>query len=525
VTRPRLSRLVVGTAVGFLGATAAVLQGQAGRAVASVTVTPSNASVQVGGSIALTAAALDRRGRVLAGQMFTWSSSNTALATVSGGVVTGVAVGPVSITATTGGQDGVAHVTVTPLPSVVPKPGPPGTRIGFPPPLVSLDDHHHCLLRGDGAAFCWGSNASGELGDGTTREHSMPVAAAPSLGFKTLGVGASHSCGLSMSGSIACWGDNQSQQLGSFANAMSVTAIVVTPQTFRSLSVGGYHACAVTVTGTAYCWGANDYGQLGNFSAASHAPVFVAGGRSFRSVSAGAYHTCGIDSYGAVYCWGWDDWGQLGVPPPADVCGTQPDPPGAVRIGALLVAAHCIKRPVFVPVPLLDPFSASFAMFTSVTAGYSHTCGIDTHAAVWCWGSNTSGQLGNGTVSRSGTPAAVARPMRFASVSAGRAHTCGLTPDGEALCWGDDSTGQLGDGPDLSMGVQTCPTLPDGSRPRCVPQAGNQRSLPVAVVGGLRFASVSAGGNSTCAVTTDGSVYCWGAVAGSREPVRLSGWR
>lgn len=498
----------------LLGAGAGVLPAQGGRPVASVTVTPTAPSVLVGGSITLTATAFDRSGRALPGRTFTWSSGNPALATVSGGVVTALAVGRVSITATTGGQNGMASVTVT-VPAAVSRPGIPSPHVGLPLPVVSVGERHHCVLGGGGAVACWGSNSYGELGDGTTTNRITPVAAGAQQRFQAVAVGANHTCGLLMSGVVACWGDNAYHQLGSNPARSSSSPIVVSTQPFRSLSVGGNHACAVMATGVAYCWGANDLGQLGNFSAASNAPVPVTYGIPFSTISAGAYHTCAVGSgtwfwtRGAVYCWGWDDAGQLGEPLPTDRC--QPNSLGA--------AAHCSKRPV--QVPTSTPSS-------SVSAGYAHTCGVDGHGTVWCWGDNRFGQLGNGSFASSSTPVAAASPLRFTSVSAGRHHTCGVATTGAAFCWGADSSGQLGGGVQPPVvgcvgGGRISIGGVSGKLP-CAPLWVPPSDTAVVVAGGLRFASVSAGGNSTCGVTTAGAVYCWGEVVSSREPVRLSGW-
>jgi alpha-tubulin suppressor-like RCC1 family protein len=509
-------------AVAFLGALAGELAAQGGRPVASVTVTPTPATVPVGGAITLTATAFDRSGRPLTGRAFNWSSSNTALATVSGGVVTGVAPGSVAITATTGGQNGTASVTVTPA---VPRPGILPPSIGLP--VVSLGMRHDCAIRSDGAAYCWGWNDAGDLGDGTTLDQRSPVPAASSLGrFQAIGVGATHTCGLLRTGLVDCWGDNRDQQLGSYAAAMSLSPVALSSLTFQSLSVGGNHACAVTGTGTAYCWGANNLGQLGNYSAASHAPVPVAGSIAFRSISAGGYHTCGVTRTDELYCWGWNDAGQIGTSTPSETCGYQPasgPTQPTYGLGSIPVTAHCIRRPALVVFMISDSlWQFRPPAFTSVAAGYAHTCVIEMRGGVWCWGRNDRGQLGSGAIGRGGDVVRVASLLQFAFISAGRDHTCALTSTGEAFCWGADSTGQLGRGP-LPMGVEVCPTLPNGTSVGCYPDR-TYSAVPVAVVGGLRFVSIKAGGNSTCGVTTAAAVFCWGEVAGSSEPVRLSWW-
>ena len=134
------------------------------------------------------------------------------------------------------------------------------------------------------------------------------------------------------------------------------------------------------------------------------------------------------------------------------------------------------------PVPI-----ASQLTFTTISAGGFHACGLTTAGAVYCWGSNAFGELGNGTTAASLVPVPIASVLTFASLSVGNRHNCALTAGGAAYCWGDNTDGLLGNGG--SAGVST---------------------TPVAVLGGLTFASVSAGRFHTCGVTTNGAAYCWG---------------
>ena len=123
-------------------------------------------------------------------------------------------------------------------------------------------------------------------------------------------------------------------------------------------------------------------------------------------------------------------------------------------------------------------------LFTTIAAGYFHSCGLAVDAAAHCWGENDAGQLGAAVGPVSNLPIPVSGGLSFAKLSAGRTHSCGVTPAGVAYCWGDNS---------LGAGAAT-PTSP----------------VPVAVAGGLTFADVIAGYGHTCGVTTGGAGYCWG---------------
>jgi len=156
--------------------------------------------------------------------------------------------------------------------------------------------------------------------------------------------------------------------------------------------------------------------------------VKVAFKGTFTALSAGGLHTCGLTTGGAAYCWG-DGW-TLGA--------------GTEVLGMCFSQQRCSPTPVRV---------AGELTFAVLSAGGSHTCGLTTAAAGYCWGGGVHGELGDGSQTGSAVPVAVTGGLTFATLSAGVDHSCGVTLAGVAYCWGDNRSGQLGDGTRTSSSV------------------------------------------------------------------------
>lgn len=320
--------------------------------------------------------------------------------------------------------------------------------------MISAGYFHTCGLTTGGAAYCWGNNGSGQLGDPAFSGSAVPVGVSGGINFAKVTAGRDHSCGVNTGGVAYCWGNNFYGQLG-VPSGSGVPAGVSGNHTFASASAGYAHSCGVTTGGAGYCWGDNSQGELGTGSLdSSSAPVAVTGMLAFASISPGRYLTCGRTTTGAAYCWGGNFYGELGD-------GTT------------------VQRTS--PVPVSGQLN-----FAIVSAGGFHACGLTTGGLAYCWGWNEEGTLGNATLISSSTPVAVSGNHTFVSLSAGNRHTCGVTTGGAAFCWGENSTGHLGNGTTI------------------------RSSIPVAVSGGYTFASISAGRFHTCGVTTGGAGYCWG---------------
>jgi len=350
---------------------------------------------------------------------------------------------------------GTATVTAT----VATKSG-SGTMIVAPPAGlsgVSAGDARTCAFAAGGAVSCWGAGYAGSAFG------QVPVQLATALRFAAVSVGGEFACGLTSAGKAYCWGANESGQLGNGTTTDAATPVAVSgSSTFTSISAGYRYVCGLTTGGAALCWGENPKGQLGtaNTTAVS-IPTSVSGGVAFASISAKLNHTCGVSTSGTLFCWGDNSVGQLG-----DNTVTQRNIPTHVT---------------------------GSQTYTAVSAGASGTCAVATGGVAYCWGTGVGGFYTNGTNQL--TPVAVAGNHLFSAISLGDDHACGVTAAGVAWCWGANIWGQLGNGLKTST------------------------ATPVAVSGGLAFATISAGvyfysdeGHSshTCGVTTGGITYCWG---------------
>lgn len=286
---------------------------------------------------------------------------------------------------------------------------------------VTAGHNHSCGLAPGGAAYCWGANQYGQLGDGTTnqRTSAVLVQGASGLTFVQVAAGTDHTCGLVAGGLAYCWGENSLGQLGDGTTTQrSLPTIVAAPPgvTFTQLTAGDRHTCAVASNSRAYCWGYNQSGRLGDGTTTMRlSPVQVLG-PLFKQVEAGWYHSCGVSLDGRGYCWGANNNGQLGD-------GTT-----------------TVRR---TPVAVLRNVT-----YVQITAGGTHSCAVINAGGITCWGANQYGKLGDGTTAASSIPTVLqgADGIVFAWVSAGGAHTCGMTGTGVAYCWGSGQFGELGNG-------------------------------------------------------------------------------
>jgi alpha-tubulin suppressor-like RCC1 family protein len=265
----------------------------------------------------------------------------------------------------------------------------------------------------------------------------------------------------------------------SYGGTGSTGCVQVDPGSIIEIRAGQGHSCALLAGGKMYCWGNGWFGQLGNgaWGGTSATPVQVVNVGPIRGAFlVGNRHTCAFTADGTTFCWGADNYGQLG------------DPRNYPKSGSDL------------PLQVMG-----LPAVTAGAAGFDHSCAVAEQGTVHCWGRGDDGQLGNG-LADSPVPVRVAGINNAVAVAAGYSNSCALTALRSVFCWGDrDPVPKLVD----DQGDVVAISLGGVGGDRCLLSANGALSCgrwssPPAVT------DVSAGFQHTCAVTSEGRVFCWG---------------
>lgn len=419
---------------------------------------------------------------------------------------------------------------------------------------VDIDSDFTCAVF-NSKAKCWGENTddnndglTGQLGFGIAGSYGpnpltvkAPVegksATAVSTGFQ-------HGCAIA-NGQLFCWGKNSDSQLGTNNTISTNTPIAPVDSQLNTsstniataISAGTDHTCAV-IASSAYCWGSNANGQLGNSDASDqNQPTLVSGalvGKTVTLVTAGDRFSCAAtDSY-QLYCWGRNTYGQLGN----NTSGSNSTSPVAVTM------------------------PAGSGVITALSAGTDHVCavinvnvGVSPNLPEYCWGLNSSRQLGDGTATNRLVPTRVTNSAAMGKISAGSTYSCATqTTDAYLYCWGVNGTnGMLGNNGAAATqyaatristgaistnnvsGVTTgtnvaCAILNNTAKNVCwglgtsmqlanSPTASSKIPVVSSATGSMNGKTVSlmdSGSDHTCAVAGDNSLICWGMGANGR---------
>lgn len=310
----------------------------------------------------------------------------------------------------------------------------------------------------DGSVWGWGRNSEGELADGSTTNRLTPAPVAGLQGYKQLAGGLYHGLGVAPDGSLRAWGQNTVGEVGDGSKIQRTTPVVVTGAPSHSTAVmgGQWFSAAIAADGNLWSWGDNSAGQLGWGMAgtARHTPRKIAG-LTAAKVAAGRAHSLALSGDGTVSAWGSNATGQLGV---VDVTSSA------------------------------TPLAVSGLKAVAMAACESHSLALTAAGEVYAWGNNQYGQLGDGSTTQRNTPTRIASLTGMAAIACGDAHSVALGLDGKVWSWGSNWLAQLGNGVLSSAGS----------------------SVPLQVAGVPPIRAIAAGGHFTLALAEDGGVYSWG---------------
>ena len=445
-----------------------------------------------------------------------------------------------------------------------------GTQNDSPNPVVVLGltdavsltagAGHFCAIRTDQTVVCWGSNSFGQSGHPSLPRVSTPMAVPGLSGALELIASYDHTCARTALG-VYCWGDNEYGQLGDGTNVDSSTPVEVTGLTNAiSLGNGPSHVCAVRDDNTVVCWGRNQNGQLGDGTMTDQPSPVVTMWTDVTNIGGGGQldaFTCARHMDGTVSCAGAPG-SQMGSSAMAG--GSTPEP----IVGATTVQSaydcggsefncfimnddtvQCIgrNRDGALGHGMTGGSSDMLVAVTGptnvqqLTTGLDHACVFTDAAEIWCWGDNSEGQLGDGSMVDRTSATLLPGIRQMATVGTFENMACGSRNDGIAFCWGGDTQGARGDGPGTTstppptevLNIDDASSVAVGRFFACVRHAdttvscwglnnhsqlgismtGNQ-DTPVQIPGLSNVREVVAGYEHACALMMDGTVKCWG---------------
>lgn len=349
---------------------------------------------------------------------------------------------------------------------------------------IAIDSSNTYVLTNKKELYVMGSNFRGQLGNGFNSANTAyilsPTKNTSGISFNKISKASASIC-INNNGTPYCWGYNNLGQLGNSTNVDSYSPISITTtgnflnKTSKEVyvSTAAAYSCSINTDETILCWGSNNYGQLGNGNQTSSTfPVFMnktAGALAnvkIQSLSLGLNHACALgmdnnDLTTNVYCWGMNTKGQLGD--------------GTITTGKL--------NPVkVIGLP---------GNIQKIVAGYDSSCALTTDGFLYCWGANSSGQVGKGAISTAeAIPINILSNVSDFDVGVGN-YACAITTNNGMYCWGSNNFYQLGDGTTITKNLPT-------------------QVLSNGVISGLTAKKVKVGSYTTCAIMSDNNIYCWG---------------
>ncbi len=383
---------------------------------------------------------------------------------------------------------------------------------------INCGGNHVIAIKADGTVWAWGFNDKGQLGINVNPDTSVPLQIGTENNWVSMGCGVNQTYVIKADGTLWACGSNQNGALGlgTSVPTFPTLTMVGNNHNWRNISGGNNHVAAIQYDGTLWTWGTNDVGQLGVGTLTvlqNLAPVQIGSATSWISVETGDNSVLGLQNNGKLFAWGFNGAGQLGD-------GTSQNQNAPVQIGATIKwigmsigqtgnsnLTHSLgvssDGKLFAwgsnvfgqlgigtpdsnphPTPLLI---SSMTNLVNVECGFGTSYSIAANGALFSWGNNSTGQIGNGNTNNEASPVqASVVPLGWSKVAAGDTYTAALKSDGNIWTMGNNDFGQLGNGS----------TTPNSL-------------VPVQVIGS-DFKQVVCGKSHTLAIKANGTLWAWG---------------
>lgn len=381
---------------------------------------------------------------------------------------------------------------------------------------IASGRQHSCAVTDAGELWCWGANTTKQSAlPGDVRETPRPMKVAGLSEVVAVAAGQNTTCAIDAGGHLFCWGYNSYGMVGNGQSGpgsdVSQPTRVEGLEQVVAVDVGEYQSCALTQGGQVHCWGRDGYGNLGAAARGSReTPVEVENVADATHLAVGGQHVCVLRRGGQVACWGRSESGQLGAEAITDPYHATDVVASAEQLTAEPSAVHDLTADAEVEAtPML-----------SVSQGFA--CGLRSNGVPICWGSNSSGQLGNGTtLYQRGQVVEVAGLTDVVEISAGDPNVCARRAGGTVACWGSlgryngSETYTRSSRPLPLEGITDAVEVALGGNQICVRHQDDtvscdQQGQMQPVVGLTGAAQLSLGYSMACARLDRGEVWCWG---------------